>query len=126
MKTTNLFSAIILSAAIAAACPAIASAAFQGPVNDQGVESMSVDKALRLKLDRDHVCLTGRITSKLAGYDDKYLFQDMSGEMVVEIDDEVFYGQVVTPQDRVRICGDVDVEYFRPNEFDAETLQVLR
>ncbi len=126
MKNTRLLGALALAAAVAAACPAAASASFQGPVNDQGIESMSVDKVLSLKFDRENVCITGRITSRLAGSEDRYLFQDMSGEMMVEIDDRVFAGQVVTPQDRVRLCGEVDVEYFRPNEFDAETLQVLR
>ncbi len=113
-------------AAVFAALPSPASAGFQGPVNSGGTESMSVDKVLGLKLDRDNVCISGRIISRLATDDDKYVFQDMTGEIVVEIDNETFAGQSVTPQDRVRLCGEVETELFRPNEFEAATLQLLR
>lgn len=106
--------------------PAVSQAAFEGPSATAGTRQMTVEKALSLSFDRDDVCMVGNIVNRIMADHEKYTFQDATGSMVVEIDDEVFAGQHVTPQTRVRICGDVDAETFKPNEFDVEGLQVLQ
>lgn len=125
MKNRHLLSGLIFSCAALAVLPSSASADFQGPVSIRGTETMSVDKILGLKMDRKNVCVSGQITSQLASGDDTYMFTDMTGEMVVEIDYDVFRGHTVTPESKVRLCGEVDVKYLKPNKFEAETLEVL-
>ncbi|MDO5537880.1 MAG: NirD/YgiW/YdeI family stress tolerance protein [Desulfovibrionaceae bacterium] len=125
MKKSLVLAGLVAVSAIAIA-PSAVRADFQGPTNSLGAETMSVDKVLGLKLDRDHVCMTGRIVSKLATDHDKYVFKDMTGEIVVEIDQKTFRGQTVTPESRVRVCGEVDAEVLKPNEFDADVLDVLQ
>ncbi len=113
-------------ALFAVGIPSAAMADFQGPTATTGVSNMTVEKALSLRFDRDYVCLTGNIVNKLPFDDDKYTFQDVTGSMMVDIDYRLFGPETVTPQTRVRICGEVDAETFKPNEFDAESLEILR
>ena len=113
-------------ALLAAAMPTAAMAAFQGPTATTGVANMTVEKALSFHFDRERVCLTGNIVNKLPFDDDKYTFEDMTGSMMVDIDHRLFGNETVTPQTRVRLCGEVDAETLKPNEFDAESLEILR
>ena len=123
MKT---IATIALAAGIALS-PVIAQAAFQGPAaTPDSANNMTVSDVLSLKLDREYVCMTGNIVNKVMTDHEKYTFRDATGSMVIEIEDKVFAGQEVTPETRIRICGEVDTETFKPNEFDAEGLQILR
>ena len=123
MKT---IATIALAAGIALS-PVVAQAAFQGPAaTPDSTNNMTVSDVLSLKFDREYVCVTGNIVNKVMTDHEEYTFRDATGSMVVEIEDKVFAGQEVTPETRVRICGEVDTETFKPNEFDAEGLQILR
>lgn len=82
--------ALVLAATLAA--PTIA-AGFQGPNSAQGggfqgpttgIEADTVAKAQK-SWDDARVVLTGNITQRIAGSDDKYIFKDTTGEMIVEI-----------------------------------------
>ena len=44
----------------------------------------------------------------------------------VDIDDEVFKGQKITPDTVVRIEGEVDTELVGDNKIDVERLSVVR
>ncbi len=124
MTCRSVFSPLLLAAALVLA-PAAVQADFQGPSSDAGTQSMTVAQALSSKMDKDNVCLTGNVVSSVATDAEKYRFSDGTGTIIVEIDAKVFQGQHVTPTTKVRICGDVDVEFTRPNEFDAESLRIL-
>ena len=56
---------------------------------------------------------------------DKYVFQDATGKITVEIDHKVFGARIVTPQTRVRLNGEVESEFFRRNEVDVDVLEIL-
>lgn len=123
MKT---IATIALAAGIALS-PVVAQAAFQGPAaTPNSANNMTVSEVLSLKLDREYVCMTGNIVNKVMTDHEKYTFSDATGSMIVDIDDKIFAGQDVTPQTKIRLCGEVDTETFKPNEFDAEGLQILR
>ena len=103
MKT---IATIALAAGIALS-PVIAQAAFQGPAaTPDSANNMTVSDVLSLKFDRDYVCMTGNIVNKVITDHEEYTFRDATGSMVVEIEDKVFAGQEVTPETRVRICGE--------------------
>lgn len=58
--------------------------------------------------DDTPVLLTGYIKSSLG--DELYLFFDPTGTITVEIDDDEWRGQTVTPKTKVRLNGEIDRE----------------
>ena len=122
--------ALVLAATLAA--PTIA-AGFQGPNSAQGggfqgpttgSEADTVAKAQK-SWDDARVVLTGNITQRVAGSDDKYIFKDTTGEMIVEIDFELFAGRTVTPQNKVRLSGKVDKDFMESPKVDVKVLEIL-
>ena len=69
---------------------------------------MTVAKAKTLK-DDTYVSLKGNILSKTG--DEKYLFQDKTGTIEIEIDDDNWRGVEVGPNDTVIIEGEVDKDW---------------
>ncbi|WP_434361600.1 NirD/YgiW/YdeI family stress tolerance protein [Parasalinivibrio latis] len=72
--------------------------------------------------DDTPVTLVGHIKMSLGG--DRYLFADKTGEMAVEIDNDVWQGQVVKPETQIQISGDIDKDA-SDNAVDVETLQII-
>lgn len=123
--------ALLLAAALAA--PTIAVAGFEGPNATQGggfqgpttgVEADTVAKAQK-SWDDAHVVLTGNIVQRVAGSDDKYVFRDATGEIIVEIDFELFVGRTITPENRVRLFGKMDKDLMEAPKVDVKVLEVL-
>lgn len=57
---------------------------------------------------------------------EKYMFRDSTGEMLVEIDDEVFKGQRVDPKTKVRIDGELERDFMKKDKVDVYNLTILR
>ena len=66
---------------------------------------MSVAKALKLPED-SYVSLQGFITKRIG--DDKYSFTDGAEAITLEIDDEIWHGQTVSPKDKISILGEIE------------------
>ena len=94
---------------------------FQGPTG--GVQADTVKKA-QSSWDDAPVVLVGNIVERLAGSDDKYLFKDATGQIIVDIDHEIFAGRTVTPQTKVRLSGKVDKDMMEPIKIDVKVLEV--
>ncbi|MBD5641024.1 MAG: NirD/YgiW/YdeI family stress tolerance protein [Desulfovibrio sp.] len=95
---------------------------FKGPGAQPPASTVSQARGMR---DDARVTLTGNIVSQLPSDHDKYIFRDATGEITVEIDQEDFRGQNVTPANTVRIIGEVDKEFGRAPEIDVKYLEVL-
>lgn len=93
-------------------------AGFTGP-SQQRV--MSVAEAKRLR-DDAKVLLQGRIVSHK--YGEIYVFEDASGRIDVDIDDDDWHGQEIGPDDRVEIRGEVD-KGMRTLEIDVDSIRKL-
>jgi uncharacterized protein (TIGR00156 family) len=87
---------------------------FQGP----GLEPMTVAQAIKLR-DDSYVILTGTIVRHLGK--DKYLFQDATGEINLDIDSDKWMGQNVTPAQTVEIRGEIDKDW---NSIEVEVDRV--
>ena len=96
---------------------------FQGPTG--GVQADTVKKA-QSSWDDAPVVLTGNIVERLAGSDDKYLFKDATGQIIVDIDHEIFAGRTVTPQTKVRLSGKVDKDMMEPVKIVVKVLEILK
>lgn len=112
-----LLSAIALSSLAVAAYADSDRGGFKGPDNYQLV---TVVEALTLSDDTD-VRIEGYLVRSLG--DEKYEFQDDSGVMIVEIDDDDWDGVEAHPELRVRIHGEIDKER-RKTELEADGIQV--
>lgn len=84
---------------------------------------MTTVKAVKSMKDDSFVTLIGRITSRIG--DDKYVFQDSTGQITVDINDGDFRGQKVSSRNTVRITGEVDHEFGRAAEIDVKKLEVV-
>ncbi len=91
---------------------------FNGPVGApagggfQGASvnySVSPIKDVMNMYDDQIAVVKGNITRRLS--DDKYLFKDATGEMVVEIDYKYWAGLQVTEKDVLELTGKVDRDY---------------
>jgi uncharacterized protein (TIGR00156 family) len=89
-----------------AGSPANAQEGFRGP----GPDLVTVDAAKSLRDDYP-VVLRGRIERFLG--DEKYLFTDETGSIIVEIDQRLWRGLSVDQNDTVEITGEVDREFTR-------------
>lgn len=90
-------------------------AAYNGP-QGQGTVSVAQLKSLA---DDSWVTLEGRLVQYLG--DDNYIFRDASGQVKVEIDQDVWRGTDVGPNDRIRIFGELDHNWNRA-KVDVESL----
>lgn len=80
---------------------------FQGPSRSKRILK-DVISALNAS-DDTHVQLTGYLTMSLG--DEDYIFQDSTGEITVEIDDDLWQGRTVTPDNQIRIYGEVEKDW---------------
>ena len=88
---------------------------FEGP----GISSISVAEALKLNDDAP-VVLKGKIEKALGN--EKYQFNDGTGTIVVEIDDDEWNGLTVKPEMTVQISGEIDKELMQTPEVDVEAI----
>jgi TIGR00156 family protein len=84
--------------------PPAAKGGFSGP----GPSVSSVSQAKKMR-DDSQVVLRGNIVQQISH--EKYLFQDSTGTVIVDIDDKDWAGQIVTPQNTVEIYGEVDKDW---------------
>jgi uncharacterized protein (TIGR00156 family) len=93
---------------------------FAGP--GPGNSALTVKDALKQR-DDSWVVLQGRIVASLG--DEKYTFQDATGSVVVEIDDDEWRGITVTPETTLEISGELDKEMFETPKIDVKSFKVL-
>jgi uncharacterized protein (TIGR00156 family) len=97
-----------------------ASAQFAGP-SDQVL--ITVKQIEQLSDDTD-VVLEGRLVKKLSN--GHYVFEDNSGTITVEIDDEDFNGQTVTPDNVARIEGEVETSLTKPTMIEVDSITLVK
>jgi uncharacterized protein (TIGR00156 family) len=88
---------------------------FRGP----GPDVVTVDAAKGLRDDYP-VVLRGRIERFLG--DEKYLFTDETGSIIIEIDNRLWHGLSVDQNDTVEITGEVDRGFMR-TEIEASGIK---
>lgn len=91
-------------------------AAYTGP---QEQNKVSVAQ-LKDVADDNWVTLEGKLVKHLGG--ENYLFRDASGEVEVEVDQKVWRGTEVGPEDLIRIRGEVDHSWNK-TEVEVESLE---
>ncbi len=111
-----------------------ASAEFQGPDAPQavatnpkggfvsGAETIVTIKQVNEMRDDVPVIVKGKIVQRMG--DEKYLFEDGTGSITVEIDDDSWRGQTISPNDTVKMYGEVDRGIFT-TEIDIDYVEKM-
>ncbi|EKF9125305.1 NirD/YgiW/YdeI family stress tolerance protein [Vibrio cholerae] len=94
-------------------------AGFTGP--SEGINTVSGVLNAGIMSDDTPVTLTGFITSSLGG--DLYRFADSTGDIIVEIESDKWFGVNVTPETKVTIWGEIEKE-FRSTRIDVSMIRV--
>lgn len=107
---------LTLSALIAFSASAFAG--FQGNTNTQSNGGFSGSQAHQSQIstvaqakksrEDSNVFLTGYITKQVG--EEKYSFKDKTGNIIVEIDDELWNGLTANPNTKVKLYGQVDYD----------------
>ncbi len=98
-------------------------AAFAGFVEVAGnPETIVTVEQIAQMRDEMPVVMQGKIVQNMG--DEKYLFQDGTGSIAVEIDDEDWAGQTVSPANTVKIYGEVDTGLFK-DEIDVDKIMIV-
>ncbi len=124
-------SAVTLMAVMA--CGA-AFAEFEGPAVPQpavtnqkggfvgGAETIVTIKQVNEMRDDVPVIVKGNIVQRMG--DEKYLFEDSTGSITVEIDEDSWRGQTISPKDTVKLYGEVDRGIFT-TEIDIDYVEKM-
>ncbi|WP_025290031.1 NirD/YgiW/YdeI family stress tolerance protein [Bibersteinia trehalosi] len=83
--------------------------------------SATVAQALKANQDDMPIQLTGKIIRQVDG--DEFIFRDATGEIKIEVEDEAWQGQNITPNDTITIFGKIDKERFKSNTVDVYRIQ---
>lgn len=73
--------------------------------------------------DDTHVIAEGYITRRVG--DEEYMFEDDSGEIQIEIDDDLWRGREVDGETRVRIFGELEKRWLRSSEIEVDRFEIL-
>ena len=92
---------------------------FYGPTADSA--SVTVEQAKQMS-DESFVVLRGKVKQMVGK--EKYLFEDQSGSIVIEIDDEDWNGVTVGPDDIVEIRGEVDTHWNKPTDIEVDSIAI--
>ena len=111
----NKFNLLLTAAAVVFSTPAMARNSDGGFVD---VNVITVEEAKNMN-DDAYVILQGYITDRNG--DEKYVFQDKTGSITVEIDDDDWDGVDVSPADLVVIQGEID-KGWTAVEIDVDTI----
>lgn len=112
----NKASASVIGLLTLMSVSSFAMAAYTGP-QEQNKVSVAQLKDLA---DDSWATLEGKLVKHLGG--ENYLFRDESGEVEVEVDEKVWRGTEVGPDDLIRIRGEVDHSWNK-TELDVESLE---
>lgn len=94
---------------------------YAGPTTQPTLKTVA--SVLKDGVDDQRVLLTGRLVKQISA--DKYLFADATGEIRVEIDDELFIGKRVDDKVRVELIGDVEKDFMESPEVDVDLLSLV-
>lgn len=111
-------------------CSVPSFAAFTGP-GDNGVGANSpISKADQVaSAVEDAPCLLeGNVIEQVQGRKDWYTFKDETGTVTIKIGRKQLRYRDITPQTKVRICGEVDIKKDNPTlrKIDVDWLEILQ
>lgn len=99
-----------------------AQAAYTGPSAGPVLEKVQV--ILDDGIDDQGFRLTGYIMKKVG--DERYIFQDDTGSIQAEIDDDLFMNVQVNEKTKVELQGEIDRDLIGAPKIDVEILRIVQ
>ena len=127
MQKSNM--AVAVAVGLGLGFGASAFAQYQGP-GSQLSQAQSkgtittVSEVRKRGRDDQMVTLTGFVTKKVGR--EKYLFRDSTGEIRIEIDDDVMPNEQFDEKTKVEVTGEVEKDFLHSIEIDAKAIRILR
>ncbi|MGV2990054.1 YgiW/YdeI family stress tolerance OB fold protein [Vibrio sp. E150_011] len=122
----NVFISGFLTLAVFTSAGAFAQNGFVNAQTSSGfngnVESTQTVASANEARDESYVTLTGKVTEQVGH--ELYLFNDETGQVVVEIENEDWHGMAVTPETTLVIQGEVDRGWTRV-KIDVDRMTIL-
>lgn len=87
-------------------------------------QSSTVKEILNNAIDESYVTLSGYIVQKLD--DEHYIFEDPTGKITVEIEEDDFPKETVTPKTLLEIEGEVETHYFQEPTIEVEKVRIVK
>lgn len=100
-------------------------AAFTGPGTPAKSDQAPITQAAQVATapEKTLCLLEGNIVEQTIG--NRYIFKDDSGNITVKISRKQLRCRTVTPENKIRICGEVDIEKQKA-EVDVDWLEILQ
>jgi len=98
----------------------VAYAGFTGPGTTATLKTVASVNSMQ---DDEKITLEGYLVKKIRS--EHYIFRDASGEIEVEIDNEDFKGVKVTPETKIRLVGEVDMDR-TSTTVDVDSVEVVK
>lgn len=122
MMKNKLLSCVAAAAIVLASANAMAGD--HGKMKHDGANKpVSKVSEVQNMADDSMVYVQGYIIQNLGN--DNYMLQDGSGQIMVEIDDDLMNNATITPQTVVWIAATVDQETGQPVSLEAEEIQIM-
>ena len=83
----------------------------------------TIKKLNKIK-DDQKIILKGHILTKVGH--EKYIFTDGTGEIRVEIDNEIFPQVPITEESKLEIYGEIEKDFLQSPEIDVNYLKVIK
>ena len=113
----------LLSCVVAAAVVLASSQTFAGNHGAESQKPVSKVSDVQNMADDSMVYVQGYIIQSLGN--ENYIFQDDSGQINVEIDDDIMNNATVTPETIVWIAATIDKDTGQPTSLEAEEIQIM-
>ncbi len=127
MRTLSITLSLI--AALAAGIAVSAHAQYQGPGSKAAKSAQhepisTVADVKKRGRDDQQVTLTGQVVKKVGW--EKYQFRDTTGEIRIEIDDDVMPSEPFDDKTKVEITGEVERDFLRSVEIDVKAIRIVK
>lgn len=119
MPSRSLPALLLLALSLGLATPAAAQ--FAGP---GAPDAPTTVQAILDSPDDDQTVMLQGVLLEKVGHE-KYAFSDETGQIRVEIDDDVFPPRRITPDSTVDIYGEVEKDFLRSPEVDVERMTIV-
>lgn len=94
---------------------------FSGAVTPASITTVSQIEEIA---NDSYVTMQGKIISKIGH--EKYMFQDETGSIKIEIDDDDWNGVNVNPENTVQIEGEVDKSWTKPTKIEVDRVKLVK
>ncbi len=121
----NMLKVMLMTAGMTAGMTAAGVVVANTPVNQAAIAPTTVTTVKQALTSKDNtpIKLHGQVVKSLG--DEKYQFRDKTGNITIDVDDELWQGRPISANTNVTLIGEVDIDYkpLKRVEIDVDQVQ---